>query len=156
MSFAEQLKAAHLERRRRLWGDEYRPVRLPPLPTISGVGTGKMWLGLDLSGGWEPNTRRAPDIIRAVLAVTHVSHNDFMSGRRARNVTQARQIAYYFMRHFTRLSLPQIGARVGGKDHSTVLHGIRRVARDAETFGPRVLAVAAALQLPSPKELQFN
>jgi hypothetical protein len=156
MSFAEQLKAAHLERRRRLWGDEYRPVRLPPLPTISGVGTGKMWLGLDLSGGWEPNSRKAVDIIRAVLAVTHVSHNDFTSSRRARNITEARQLAYYFMRHFTRLSLPQIGQLVGGKDHSTVLYGIRLVERDSKRFGARAIRIAHALGLPAPREIPFH
>lgn len=46
---------------------------------------------------------------------------------RSAPVVQARQVAVYLTRELTDLSLPQIGKRFGGRDHSTVLHSIRRV-----------------------------
>lgn len=59
---------------------------------------------------------------------------DLRSQRRARAVTVPRQIAYYLARRLTELSLPAIGRRFRGRDHTTVLHGIwrteQRIAAD--------------------------
>jgi hypothetical protein len=48
--------------------------------------------------------------------------------RRDRDVVRPRHIAMYLMRELTGASLAEIGAELGGRDHSTVLHGHRRIA----------------------------
>lgn len=54
-------------------------------------------------------------------------HIDELSGhRRPRNLTRARFAAWDLLRRHTGLSYPQIGQRFGGRDHTTVLHGVRK------------------------------
>jgi chromosomal replication initiator protein len=65
-----------------------------------------------------------------------LSTGDLTSKSRSRPLTQARHIAMYLMRDCTALSLVKIGEIFGGRDHTTVLHGIKKVedemrARDA-------------------------
>jgi chromosomal replication initiator protein len=65
-----------------------------------------------------------------------LSTGDLVSKSRSRPLTQARHIAMYIMRECTGLSLVKIGEIFGGRDHTTVLHGIKKVedemrARDA-------------------------
>lgn len=51
-----------------------------------------------------------------------------LSERRHRNIVRPRQIAMYLAKTLTPRSLPEIGRRFGGRDHTTVLHAIRKVA----------------------------
>jgi hypothetical protein len=55
--------------------------------------------------------------------------DEFRSPNRSRPLVNARQIAMYLCRELTELSLPAIGAKFGGRDHSTVLHATRKVAK---------------------------
>ncbi len=59
---------------------------------------------------------------------------DLISARRARVVARPRQIAMYLAKRLTTRSLPEIGRKFGGRDHSTVIHAVRRVEelRDAD------------------------
>jgi len=52
---------------------------------------------------------------------------DLLSKKRARHIARPRQMAMYFAKQCTTLSLPQIGDHFGGRDHTTVLHACRRV-----------------------------
>ena len=52
---------------------------------------------------------------------------DMTSARRSRNVARPRQVAMYLAKHFTDRSLPEIGRMFGNRDHTTVMHGVRRV-----------------------------
>jgi chromosomal replication initiator protein len=52
---------------------------------------------------------------------------DLVSAKRSRQVVYARQVAMYLCRELTDLSLPAIGERFGGRDHTTVLHAHRQV-----------------------------
>ncbi len=70
-------------------------------------------------------------IQRAVCDVLHLSQADMRSPRRAPNLVRGRQLAMYVARNQTDLSLAEI-ARGFERDHSTVLHSIRRVERDLE------------------------
>lgn len=74
-------------------------------------------------------------ILDAVAAVTGVSVAALRGRRRARSVARARQVACWMLAHHTGLSLPAIGARLGGRDHTSVLYGLRRAEalRDADT-----------------------
>jgi chromosomal replication initiator protein len=60
---------------------------------------------------------------------------DMSSARRARNVARPRQVAMYLAKQLTQRSLPDIGRRFGGRDHTTVMHAVSRVgelmSRDA-------------------------
>ena len=52
---------------------------------------------------------------------------DLVSDRRARAVARPRQIAMYLAKRLTTRSLPEIGRKFGGRDHSTVIHAVRRI-----------------------------
>jgi chromosomal replication initiator protein len=59
-----------------------------------------------------------------------LSTGDLVSKSRSRPLTQARHIAMYLMRECTGLSLVKIGEMFGGRDHTTALHGIKKVEAD--------------------------
>jgi chromosomal replication initiator protein len=75
-------------------------------------------------------------IMEETASYFSLSTGDLSSKSRSRPLTQARHIAMYLMRECTGLSLVKIGEIFGGRDHSTVLHGVKKVedemrARDA-------------------------
>lgn len=65
-------------------------------------------------------------IITIVIGVFGISWQDIRSQRRDRKVMRPRQAAYALLKQFTWLSFPEIGARLGGRDHTTILHGVRQ------------------------------
>lgn len=78
-----------------------------------------------------------------------VSVLDIESSRLANGVPRVRQIAFYLGRANTRLSLPRIGAEFGGKDHSTVLYGVNKIAalREANAeFDAEIAALEAKIK----------
>jgi chromosomal replication initiation ATPase DnaA len=52
---------------------------------------------------------------------------DIRSQRRTKAVVRARQIAMYLAKTMTEQSLPELGRRFGGRDHTTILHGVRKI-----------------------------
>jgi chromosomal replication initiation ATPase DnaA len=66
------------------------------------------------------------DIILEVAEKYGVTANDILSDRRSRNLAQPRFEVCWRARNETRLSMPQIGRSIGGRDHTTVLNAIRR------------------------------
>ena len=56
-----------------------------------------------------------------------IKHSDMHSARRARVVARPRQVAMYLAKQLTPRSLPEIGRRFGGRDHTTVMHAIRKI-----------------------------
>ena len=82
----------------------------------------KMWVG--------PRAQRA-------VTVTQIKHEvcrhygltitQLMAKRRTRDITRPRQVAMYLAKEFTVASLPAIGRRFGGMDHTTVLHAGRKI-----------------------------
>ncbi len=69
--------------------------------------------------------------IRAILGATSkhfgIAVVDILSARRTANIVLPRQIAYYFCKTMTLRSLPDIGRQLGGRDHTTILHGVRKI-----------------------------
>ena len=61
-----------------------------------------------------------------------VSRADIISERRHRVVVLPRQVGMYLAYRLTGRSLPEIGRRFGGRDHTTVMHAIRKVAQMIE------------------------
>jgi chromosomal replication initiator protein len=67
------------------------------------------------------------EIQRKVADYYTVKLSDMMSARRAREVARPRQVAMYLAKKLTPRSLPEIGRRFGGRDHTTVMHAVKRI-----------------------------
>ena len=67
------------------------------------------------------------DILKVVGRHFNVPKADLLSPRRARSIVRPRQIGMYLAKTLTTRSLPEIGRRFGGRDHSTVLHAVRKI-----------------------------
>jgi chromosomal replication initiator protein len=81
----------------------------------------------DLIRPQEPKRVRIEDIQRVVARQYNVSRADLLSSRRTANVVRPRQVAMYLAKILTLRSLPEIGRRFGGRDHTTVLHAVRKI-----------------------------
>lgn len=67
------------------------------------------------------------EIQRKVAEHYNLRLTDMHSARRARNVARPRQVAMYLAKQLTARSLPEIGRKFGGRDHTTVMHAVRKV-----------------------------
>jgi chromosomal replication initiator protein len=67
------------------------------------------------------------EIQRKVAEHFSLQLQDMHSSRRSRNVARPRQIAMYLCKKLTPRSLPEIGRKFGGRDHTTVMHAVRKV-----------------------------
>jgi len=73
------------------------------------------------------------DIQEAVCTQFHVKMTELKSRRRSKTLVHPRQIAMYLCRELTDASYPEIGRQFGGKDHTTIIHACRQVAKAKET-----------------------
>jgi chromosomal replication initiator protein len=74
-----------------------------------------------------------PDaIMTAVCTYFGIEGKDLMSGRRQRTISLARSVAMYLVRKTAKLSFPEIGTRMGKRNHSTVISACRRIERAVE------------------------
>ena len=67
------------------------------------------------------------EIQRKVAEHFNVRLSDMIGPKRARPIARPRQVAMYLAKHLTTRSLPEIGRRFGGRDHTTIMHGIRKI-----------------------------
>jgi chromosomal replication initiator protein len=81
----------------------------------------------DLVGSHEQRRVRIEDIQRVVARHYNVSKADLLSARRTRTIVRPRHVAMYLAKVLTPRSLPEIGRRFGGRDHTTVLHAVRKI-----------------------------
>ena len=81
----------------------------------------------DLLRAREPKKVKIEDIQRVVSKHFNVTKADLLSARRTRTVVRPRQIAMYLAKALTPRSLPEIGRRFGNRDHTTVLHAVRKI-----------------------------
>jgi chromosomal replication initiator protein len=83
------------------------------------------------------NDRRVTieEIQKRVAEHFNIRISDMHSARRARSVARPRQVAMYLAKQLTSRSLPEIGRKFGGRDHTTVMHAVRKVdeLRDRDT-----------------------
>ncbi len=77
-----------------------------------------------------PGTRITIDLIlNSVAGTTGISIAEIKGDKRTRPVVQSRHLAMYLARELTDTSLPKIGERFGGRDHTTVMHGVKSIAK---------------------------
>ncbi len=101
------------------------------------------WLRVASEGQGSLSMRQ---IMLVVSAITGISPNDLRSPRRNARVVRARFMHFWSCRKFTSYSLPQIGHYTGRKDHSSVLHGVRKVAERRDEFEPELTQIEKALK----------
>ncbi len=75
------------------------------------------------------NDRRVTieEIQKRVASHFNIRISDMHSARRARSVARPRQVAMYLAKQLTSRSLPEIGRKFGGRDHTTVMHAVKKV-----------------------------
>jgi chromosomal replication initiator protein len=81
----------------------------------------------DATGIVDGSRIKIEDIMKIIGRHYNVAKSDLLSPRRARSVVVPRQIGMFLAKKLTSRSLPEIGRRFGGRDHSTVLHAVRKI-----------------------------
>jgi chromosomal replication initiator protein len=67
------------------------------------------------------------EIQRKVAEHYNIRLSDMIGPKRLRNIARPRQVAMYLAKQLTLRSLPEIGRRFGGRDHTTIMHGVRKI-----------------------------
>ena len=67
------------------------------------------------------------DIQRKVADYYNIRLSDLLSARRSRTIARPRQVAMYLSKLLTTRSLPEIGRKFGGRDHTTVIHAVKKI-----------------------------
>lgn len=105
--------------------------RLQAYATLTGA-TISIELAQQIFKDIAPRTRHevtADGILKLVALHFNVRTIDLKSDKRARSLSFPRQICMYLLRKYLVLSFPEIGRFLGGKDHTTVLHGVTKIAQ---------------------------
>ena len=78
-------------------------------------------------------TQITPELIQEVVANYYNIHTEDITGsKKPKNIAYPRQIAMYLSRKILDISLPKIGERFGGRDHSTVIHACTKIEKELE------------------------
>jgi hypothetical protein len=115
------------------WVDRQRTIHSPLKP---------LWFAIEAE---IPSTPRIENIQAICAKHYRVSRLDILSARRTVNVVRPRQVAMYLAKTLTLKSLPEIGRRFGGRDHTTVLHAVRKITALRER-DPELNEECAALE----------
>ena len=75
----------------------------------------------------DPNNITDDSIIKSVEKYFNLKENSIKSTRKTKDIAFARQIVMYIMRELLDMSYSRIGQVLGGRDHSTVLHGVDKI-----------------------------
>jgi chromosomal replication initiator protein len=67
------------------------------------------------------------EIQRRVADYYNIRLSDMIGPKRLRNIARPRQVAMFLSKQLTTRSLPEIGRRFGGRDHTTIMHGVRKI-----------------------------
>ena len=89
----------------------------------------------DLIRAHDPKRVKIEDIQKLVASHYSVSRADILSSRRTAVVVKPRQVAMFLAKTLTMRSLPEIGRRFGGRDHTTVLHAVRKIDALSQSDG---------------------
>jgi len=101
----------------------------------------------DMQASPDGSRIKIDDILKVVGRHFNVGRTDLLSPRRARSVVVPRQIGMYLAKKMTARSLPEIGRRFGGRDHSTVLHAVRKIEDQIKTDDKLAREVALLIRL---------
>ena len=98
----------------------------------------------------QPRLRITVETIqRKVADYYRIKPEDMSSGLRARRVARPRQVAMYLSKRLTSRSLPEIGRQFGGRDHTTVLHALKKISTlcaESEDWAEDIRRISEDLQ----------
>ena len=78
-----------------------------------------------------PYRKTSPQaVLKSVADFYNISTNDLLKRSRKKEVVKPRQIAMFLLREETKLSFPEIGQKLGGRDHSTVIHACEKIKKE--------------------------
>lgn len=100
----------------------------------------------DLSSS-SPVNLTSKEVLRAVASYFELETGDILGSKRQKQLVYPRQVAMYLMRHLLKLSYPQIGDNLGGKDHTTIMHGVNKIIDKIKTDPQTESDVAKITQL---------
>lgn len=126
MSLLEDLHAAHKARQRRFSAAAIAPVALPLAVEVTPAPTPRP------AREWHPppfSSQPIAHIQSLCCMYFRIPRFELLSPRRTKEIVYQRQVAMYLCKTVALGSLPDIGRRFGGRDHTTVLHGIRKIAQ---------------------------
>ncbi|MBV9278995.1 MAG: chromosomal replication initiator protein DnaA [Chloroflexi bacterium] len=83
----------------------------------------------------QPDRCGPADVLQAVSAYYRVKTSDLAGPQREKSIAFARQMAMYLLREEAKLSLVDVGNQLGGRNHSTVIYGCERIAKEAKRKG---------------------
>jgi chromosomal replication initiator protein len=72
-------------------------------------------------------------VLKAVSDFFNVSLNDLSKRSRKKEVVRPRQIAMFLLREEGKLSFPEIGSKLGGRDHSTAIHAYEKIKSEEDS-----------------------
>ncbi len=129
-------RAASVQKFRQSFKPPQAPIIIPitrrQIPLLEMVKWPE-WVSGDIGDTRETREKtgsiKVREIQQATCAYFQINMNDFLSPRRQKSVCLPRQIAMWLSKQATKLSLPQIGRKFDGRDHTTILSGIRRIER---------------------------
>lgn len=127
---ANQMLADYAARRRRLYEQRPEPIVIPepveePAPPVDPLALYR--LAYDSAIDPRSGVQVAKRLIRETAEETGFTVAEIMGEERRAPLARARQLAMWRVSKNTQLSMPRIGNLFGGKDHTTVLHAIRRI-----------------------------
>lgn len=93
------------------------------------------------------------NILQSVCDYFGLEHKDLMSGRRQRTISLARSVAMFLVRKTAKLSFPEIGMRMGKRNHSTVISACRRIERAVTRNEPLAWTSAVGERTEEASEL---
>jgi hypothetical protein len=115
---------------------EAEPEPTPVVMLAPAIADRVIWRGEEIAKALPPigappapKVLKVETILRTVARVYDLPYRDLMSARRTQNIVRPRQLAMWLAKRLTLQSLPEIGRRFGGKDHTTVLHAVRKIER---------------------------
>lgn len=132
-------------------GDTPTPKAIGALEVLAdGVVASFAHATVEAARGGVPPTRIAIISVKTIVAVTAahfgMTLRDFTGRRRDVRTARARQVAMYLSYRLTGRSLPQIGLHLGGRDHSTVLHGVQTVQKLIDSSDEKLIADIADIK----------
>ena len=89
------------------------------------------------------------DIQKKVASYFNLNIREMSSSKRSKNIAYPRQVAMYATKELTTLSLPEIGRNFGGRDHTTVLHAVRKIKKmreDSDDFNEEMNRILSLLK----------
>ncbi|HEX8993620.1 MAG TPA: chromosomal replication initiator protein DnaA [Candidatus Paceibacterota bacterium] len=76
-----------------------------------------------------------PEVVKMIAEFYNIQENDIYEKTRRKEVVRPRQVVMYILREDFKISFPTIGEKLGGRDHTTVIHSCEKIKTDTQTDG---------------------